>query len=166
MADKVVEGSESDSPVVVRLQELLAGPQTTGVVHQSVLVACQKAIVRVRLREEQLARASISLGQKRKLETLLDELQQVERILDGALTEQGRRMLDLSGVETVDTEDSRWWFALSEAIQELERGTEGMVSLVGNQPRGTDVRRVAGVIVRLLHKHHAQLVIEAEEWMS
>lgn len=166
MADQVVDSSESDSPVVARLQELLSGPQTTGVVYQSVIVACSRAIYRVRLREEQLARASISLGQKRKLETLLDELQQVEQILDAALTDQGRRMLDMGSIEALDTEDSRWWFALSEAIQELERSTENMVSLVGNQPRGTDVRRVAGVIVRLLHKHHAELVIEAEEWMS
>ena len=159
MADQVVDSSESDSPVVARLQELLSGPQTTGVVYQSVIVACSRAIYRVRLREEQLARASISLGQKRKLETLLDELQQVEQILDAALTDQGRRMLDMGSIEALDTEDSRWWFALSKTIQEL-------VSLVGNQPRGTDVRRVAGVIVRLLHKHHAELVIEAEEWMS
>src|SRR5690625_6238922 len=76
MADKVVDSSESDSPVVARLQELLSGPQTAGVVYQSVIVACLRAIYRARLREEQLARASISLGQKRKLETLIDELQQ------------------------------------------------------------------------------------------
>src|SRR5690625_5263019 len=72
MADKVVDSSESDSPVVARLQELLSGPQTAGVVYQSVIVACLRAIYRARLREEQLARASISLGQKRKIATLLD----------------------------------------------------------------------------------------------
>src|SRR5690625_8003660 len=46
MADKVVDSSESDSPVVARLQELLSGPQTAGVVYQSVIVACLRAIYR------------------------------------------------------------------------------------------------------------------------
>ncbi len=157
---------QEDSTVVDRLQELLAGEDRNSVIFQSIIVACLQTISRARVREELLAGAAISLAQRQKLQRLLTELATVERELDAALSDQGRRMLDLSGDSIEDPTDSRWWYALSEAIQELEAGTERMASLVGNQPRGTEVRRLAGTIVRLLHKHHAQLVIEAEEWMA
>lgn len=158
--------ANEDSTVVDRLRELIARSDTSSVVFQSVIVACLQIVSRVRLREELVAEASISLAQSEKLQRLLGELSAVERALDGALSEQGRCMLDMSGTSVRPTADSRWWYALSEAIQELEEGTERMASLVGNQPRGTDVRRLAGTVVRLLHKHHAQLVLEAEEWMA
>lgn len=158
--------ANEDSTVVDRLRELIARSDTSSVVFQSVIVACLQIVSRVRLREELVAEASISLAQSEKLQRLLGELSAVERVLDGALSEQGRCMLDMSGTSVRPTADSRWWYALSEAIQELEEGTERMASLVGNQPRGTDVRRLAGTVVRLLHKHHAQLVLEAEEWMA
>lgn len=156
------------SSVVNRLQELLADADYNSVVFQSIVVACVQTVARVRQQEALVAQACISLAQNMKLQHLLAELTAVERLLDGALSDQGRRMLDLSDKKPELSEDSegRWWYALSEAIHELETGTERMASLVGNQPRGTNVRRVAGTIVRLLHKHHAQLVVEAEEWMQ
>lgn len=155
-----------ESSVVERLRDLLASSTRDGVVFQSIIVACLQTVTRARLREEQVARASISLAQHEKLDALLQELIAIEGELDDALTHQGRRMLDLSNSNLAPADDTRWWYALSEAIQELEDGTERMASLVGNQPRGAEVRRLAGTVVRLLHKHHVQLVAEAEEWMA
>lgn len=164
--DSAGTSSGGDSPVVERLRELLVSSTRGGVIFQSVIVACLQTVARARLREEQVARASISLAQREKLEALLHELEAVERELKAALTDQGRRMLDLTRNGAIGGEEDRWWYALSEAIQELDDGSERMASLVGNQPRGTEVRKLAGTVVRLLHKHHAQLVAEAEEWMA
>lgn len=161
-----VVAEEDGSPVAHRLRELLESSQRDGVVFQSVLVACLKTIERVRSSEEHVSKASISLAQQEKLDHLLAEIVIIDQALREALTTQGQRMLDMSEPSAHDGAESRWWYALAEAIEELEKGTERMASLVGNQPRGTEVRRVAGTIVRLLHKHHAQLVMEAEEWMS
>lgn len=163
-ADEADRGD--DSAVVERLRELLTSADREGVVFQSIIVACLQTVVRVRRREQLVQRASISLAQRQKLDALLQELEAVEQHLDAALSTQGRRMMDLSRDRGRPEKETRWWYALSEAIHELEEGTECMASLVGNQPRGTEVRRLAGTIVRLLHKHHAQLVQEAEEWMA
>ncbi len=159
---------QEDSTIVDRLAELLADEQRDSVVFQSIIIACLQTVKRVRQRELLVAEASISLAQNMKLQRLLSELTTVQGLLEGALSDQGRRMLDMSAKKPVQTDDdeSRWWYALSEAIHELEEGTERMTSLVSNQERGTRLRLLVGTIVRLLHKHHAALVVEAEEWMQ
>lgn len=153
-------------PVAVRAAEILETEKRTGVVFQSVIVACVQTIDRVRLREEQVAEASISLAQREKLHHLLAELDAVSYVLRNALTTQGTSMLRMGSSDAAPHDESRWWYALAEAIQELEDGSERMASLVGAQPRGASVRRLAGSVVRLLHKHHARLVLEAEAWME
>jgi hypothetical protein len=156
----------NDFPVAVRIRETLESEKRTGVVFQSVIVTCIQTIERVRLREEQVAEASISLAQREKLQQLLHELDAVSSVLREALTSQGTCMLRMGASPTAPFDESRWWYALAEAIQELEDGSERMASLVGAQPRGAAVRRLAGTVVRLLHKHHAKLVLEAEAWME
>jgi hypothetical protein len=153
-------------PVAVRVAETLESDKRAGVVFQSVIVACVQTIDRIRTREVRVAEASISLAQREKLHVLLDELDAVSRVLRGALTTQGTCMLRMGTTESPSHDESRWWYALSEAIQELEDGSERVASLVGAQPRGSAVRRLAGTVVRLLHKHHAELVLEAEAWME
>jgi hypothetical protein len=153
-------------PVALHVRQILETEKRTGVVFQSVIVACLQTIARVRLRERQVAGASISLAQRDKLHALLDELDAVAAVLREALTPQGTSMLKMGGPVENSFDESRWWYALAEAIQELEDGSERMASLVGAQPRGAAVRRLAGTVVRLLHKHHAKLVLEAEAWME
>jgi hypothetical protein len=153
-------------PVAVRVAETLETEKRTGVVFQSVIVACLQTMHRVRLREEQVSEASISLAQREKLHGLLAELDAVSYVLRNALTTQGTCMLRMGSSQNLSLDESRWWYALAEAIQELEDGSERMASLVGAQPRGAAVRRLAGTVVRLLHKHHARLVLEAEAWME
>lgn len=153
-------------PVALHVRQILETEKRTGVVFQSVIVACLQTIARVRLRERQVAGASISLAQRDKLHALLDELDAVSAVLREALTPQGTSMLKMGGPVQNSFDESRWWYALAEAIQELEDGSERMASLVGAQPRGAAVRRLAGTVVRLLHKHHAKLVLEAEAWME
>lgn len=156
----------SAHPVAVRVRETLESEKRTGVIFQSVIVACLQTIARVYAREEQVAEASISLAQREKLRMLLDELDAVSAVLRQALTSQGTCMLNMGAAAEGLFDESRWWYALAEAIQELEDGSERMASLVGAQPRGAAVRRLAGTVVRLLHKHHAMLVLEAEAWME
>ncbi|MFW5972570.1 MAG: hypothetical protein ACOCTG_01145 [Bacteroidota bacterium] len=154
------------SPIVGRLQEIVQVSGHESIIMQSVLVACLQSVHSALKSEERVAGASISLAQEEKMQELVSELVAVKRILESALTHQGRAMLELSRKEHMVGAPDRWWYALSEAIEELEKGTERVSSLVGNQPKGTEARLLAGAVVRLLHSHHAQLVVEAEEWMA
>lgn len=142
---------------------------------QSVVVAIAQALDHALKLEYRAAEAAISLAQREKLEYMVKELRQTVIALEEALNEKGQRLLQ-SSVRPVAVEDSEfepgensesdWWFAISEAIQGLRDDTDRIRSLVKGQVKGTPMRQLAAITVRLLQRHRNDLLIEAERWMS
>jgi len=134
---------------------------------QSVIVAALKILEHSLRQERQVAQAAISMAQQTRLCQMTRELQDAIAALRALLTEQGAAMLQLpASPETPSDATDSWWFALTGAIQELEKGARRLASMASGQPRGGPVRRLSGIVARLLHSHHNQLLREAEQWMT
>jgi hypothetical protein len=68
---------------------------------------------------------------------------------------------------TEDALDSQpWWFALTDALEVLEEGTDRMESLTVAQPERSAARALSNVVTQLLRSHHDALLVEAEQWIA
>lgn len=134
---------------------------------QSVTVAVLQTLDRVLRMERQAASAAISLAQGEKLEQMIATSEDTLVAIADALNAQGSHMMNLSaesGVE--DGEEKSWWFALTEAIDSVENGTQRILSLASGQPKGSTVRQLSTIVVQLLRNKHRQLLSEAEAWIA
>lgn len=149
-----------------RMRALAEREKTAGVAFQSVVVAVLQVIDRVRCAERQAAEASISLGQREALDEMTAGLDATSVALRGMLSQQGEKMHNLSTACRIDDAEPSWWFALSEAIETVERAIECVTSIVSSQPKGCASRMLSSIVARQLRGHHHALLGEANEWMG
>ncbi len=155
-------------PYAERVRSLAKHSQAEGMVFQSVAVSSLQALRRTLACERQVARAAISMAQGEKLQEMIGTLETTIAALGEILSLQGEKMLDLCAFpEMPPGEASRsWWFALTEAIEVLEKGSTWITGLVSGQPKGSAARTLGSIVVRLLHRHHNALLLEADQWMG
>ncbi len=134
---------------------------------QSVGVAVLRVLARIRAREQAVASATMSLGQRERLSEMILALDALAEALRGALRAPGWKMMDLDPEpEPPDVDESLWWYALAEALQALEAGLRQIASMVAGQPRPSAARTLAALVARVLRRHYHALLAEAEHWMG
>lgn len=163
----MVDLTHADVPAAERVRALAGHPQATGIAFQSIAVAGARILFGVLQRERQVATATISLGQREKLQGMVETLEQTYASVCDSVSAPCGKALDVMStkVRAADIAETSWWFALTEAIEALEEGIEAMTALVGRQPKGGASRILGGIIVRLLHRHRSELLREAEQWI-
>jgi len=141
--------------------------------YQSVAVAAVQILEKALRYERQAASAALSLGQQEKMGSMVETAEQAVSVLRDTLTMQGHKVMHLcsrtsSPGPDLDSEDAGqpWWFALSNALEVLEQGTDQMTSLTRGQSPGSAARELSRLIAQLLRSHHDALLLEAEEWIS
>ena len=132
---------------------------------QSVAVAALQTLDRVRHYQRRAAEAALSLAQREKLQHMLDGLEAMAQSVRQLLTPHSVGMLG-RGVQTEETSESSWWFALCEALHAVEEGASWIQSVAAGQPQGSATHTLSRSIAQLLHHHHHVLLAEAENWMG
>lgn len=161
------EQVEEVSPYAARIEALAQDVEAGRVVFQSVAVTALQLLERAMRRDRQAVEAALSLGQREKLQDMLETLETTAKALREALSEQGAQMLSLcEEPKTGDSEERSWWFALTEAIEALEDGAQQMAPLAAGQPEGSAARELGELTEHLMRQHHADLLTEAEQWIS
>lgn len=168
-----MEGAENGevvtSPDIEALQAVVDRLGQEGTAFQSVVVAAVQILERALCYEREAAEAALSLGQREKLDGMVDTAEEATALLRSTLNAQGgAKVMDLcsQGDAPTPTDNQPWWFALTDALEVLEEGTSRMSSLTTAQPKGSMARELSQVIVQLLRQHHDALLIEADEWIS
>lgn len=160
---------EASSPDIEALQTVVDRLGQEGTAFQSVVVVAVQILERALCYEREAANAALSLGQREKLNSMVDTAERAAAILRSTLNAQGgAKVMDLcsQGESPTPTDKQPWWFALTDALEVLEEGTSRMSSLTTAQPKDSMARELSQVIVQLLRQHHDALLIEADEWIS
>lgn len=165
--DSDTEAAGEEAIYAEQVRRLAVGAHAGGVAFQSVAVTALQVLERVARRDGAALAAALSLGQREKLGRMQATVCATARALRQALSEQGAQMLHLcTDREPAAGEDKdSWWFALTEAVEVLEDGTQRMDSLAAGQPEGA-ARRLGEMVSDLLRRHHAELLFETEQWIA
>ena len=173
LADDEEGASEAPNPDVEALRVLVEEANCQCAPYQSVAVAAVQILEKALRFEQQAASAALSLGQQKKMGTMVETAEQAVTVLRDTLTAQGHKVMHLCSSESASERDPAsddagqpWWFALSNALEALEQGTDQMTSLTTGQPSGSAARELSQLIAQLLRSHHDALLLEAEEWIS
>ena len=161
-------GGDVDLPAAERVRTLARHAHADSVAYQSVAVACLQITQNVLQRERDAADAAISLAQREKLQEMIGSLERTVEALESSLSPKGSKMLSARARATAAEkgEKRNWWFALTEAMETVEKGVDTVSGIVSGQPKGGAARVLSSVIARLLHRHHNELLSEAEQWIG
>lgn len=156
---------------VQALQALVEEVDPRGATYQSVAVAAVQILERALSYERKAAEAALSLGQQQKLESMVSTAEQVVSILRDTLNAQGNKVMHLCARQSKPSSrqpssGQPWWFALTDALEVLEEGTDQMTSLTTGQPSDSPARALSQHVAQLLRGHHDALLLEADEWIS
>jgi hypothetical protein len=166
------EGETQDpkavQPDVDALRVLMENTEHTGSAFQSVTVAAVQILERALSYEREAAEAALSLGQQEKLKSMVQTIEQTAALLRSNLDARGGKVIHLcdQGDRPEPTDHQPWWFALTDALEVLEEGTDRMTSLTTAQPDDSPARRLSQCIAQLLRGHHDALLLEADDWIS
>lgn len=161
------ETTEKSLSPVEALNELLKQQETYSAAFQSVAVAAVQILERALCFEAMAANAALSLGQREKMQAMIETARQATSSLRTALSTGKSSVMHLcDDANTPVADDQPWWFALTDALEVLEEGTHRMSSLITAQPSGSSSRELSEHITRLLRSHHDALLHEAEQWIS
>jgi hypothetical protein len=159
---------ETLAPDLAALRDLVHDMDDNTPAFQSVAVAAVQILERALCFERVAAHAALSLGQREKMQSMVETVQDAVRTLRGALSVQGAKVMRLCSETQAapPTEGQPWWFALTDALEVLEEGTGRMSSLTTAQPEGSPAHALSRCITQLLRGHHDALLLEAEQWIS
>lgn len=150
-----------------RIRALAQQASLDNLAAQSVVVAALRTLEQSLQLERQVAEAAISMAQQTRLRQMTTELEEAVMVLRALVTDQGAALLNLpTPREAQPDEADSWWFALTEAMQDLGKGATRLASMAAGQPKGGSVRLLSSIVARLLRNHHNQLLREAEQWMT
>jgi len=173
LADDEDAPSEVPNPDVEALRALVDAADCQCAPYQSVAVAAVQILEKALRYEREAAQAALSLGQQEKMSAMVDTADQAATVLRDTLNAQGHKVMHLCSNKVAPGADLEpegsgqpWWFALSNALEVLEQGTDQMTSLTTGQPAGSAARELSQLTAQLLRSHHDALLLEAEEWIS
>lgn len=165
------EGLKAPRPDVEALRSLIERVDCTGTTYQSVAVAAVQILERALCYERDAAQAALSLGQQEKLTSMVQTAEQAVAVLRNTLSAQGHKVMHVCTQQSppdtpIESSGQPWWFALTDALEVLEEGTDQMDSLTAGQPADSPARELSQIVAQLLRGHHDALLLEAEEWIS
>lgn len=165
------EEGTAPKPDIEALQSLIERVDCTGTRYQSVAVAAVQILERALAYEREAAEAALSLGQQEKVDAMVESAEQAVSVLRGTLSAQGHKVMHVCSEQTSSPSTRKasgqpWWFALTDALEVLEEGTDQMDSLTTGQSTDCPARELSQIVAQLLRGHHDALLIEAEEWIS
>lgn len=165
------EGMKTPRPDIEALRSLIERVDCTGTTYQSVAVAAVQILERALCYERDAAQAALSLGQQEKLNSMVETAEQAVTVLRNTLSAQGHKVMHVCTRQAppdtpAEPSGQPWWFALTDALEVLEEGTDQMDSLTAGQPAESPARELSQIVAQLLRGHHDALLIEAEEWIS
>ncbi|PEN13568.1 hypothetical protein CRI94_09665 [Longibacter salinarum] len=167
LVDSDADEAPSTSRRIEAIQALLRSQDTYGAAFQSVAVAAVQILERALCFERKAADAALSLGQREKLNAMIDTAQEAVASLRSALSTGKSNVMHLcSEADDTGAGDKPWWFALNDALGVLEEGTHRMASLISAQPDGSSSRELSEHVTELLQSHHDALLLEADQWIS
>ena len=154
-----------------RVRALSSSAEAQRVVFQSVAVTGLQLLRGILRRDRQALDAAISLGQREKLESMVEALEELDETLKQSLSEQGVQMLSLCGPSASDArseqpEEESWWFALTEALESIEGGIQQMDNLADGQPEDSAPHRLSDLLANVLRHQHEELLHEAQQWIA
>lgn len=154
-----------------RVRALSSSAEAQRVVFQSVAVTGLQLLRGILRRDRQALDAAISLGQREKLESMVEALEELDETLKQSLSEQGVQMLSLCGLSASDArseqpEEDSWWFALTEALESIEGGIQQMDNLADGQPEDSAPHRLSDLLANVLRHQHEELLREAQQWIA
>lgn len=154
-----------------RIRQLSGSTEARRVVFQSVAVTGLQLLRCILRRDYQALEASISLGQREKLQNMIGALEELGETLKQSLSQQGAQMLNLCGPSDEEEggeqpEEDSWWFALTEALESIESGIQQMDSLADGQPKESAPHRLSDLLAEVLRRQHEELLREAQQWIA
>ena len=154
-----------------RVRQLSSSTEARRVVFQSVAVTGLQLLRAILRRDRQALEAAISLGQREKLQNMIEALEELSETLQQSLSQQGAQMLDLCGPAPSEDqephpEEDSWWFALTEALESIEGGIQQMDNLADGQPEDSAPHRLSDLLAEILRRQHAELLHEAQQWIA
>jgi len=166
--DEEAQDPEAAQPDVDALRALVERTEQTGSAFQSVAVAAVQILERALSYEREAAEAALSLGQQEKLKSMVETVERAAALLRSNLDARGGKVIHLcaQGDRPEPTNNQPWWFALTDALEVLEEGTDRMTSLTTAQPDDSPARKLSQLIAQLLRGHHDALLLEADDWIS
>ncbi len=140
----------------------LAAQGGGGCAFQSVAAAACGVLQQVAAAEEHAFGSALSLAQQQKLQEMIGELDEARAALKGALQSPGMS----ADAPAPGAAPGVWWFALTESLCVIEEAVGCIRRVVARQPRGCATRTLGGILMRMLHRHHARLLVEAGHWIG
>lgn len=161
-------GFETEAPLAGQVRALADHPEVNKVAYQCIAVAALQKLGRVAYREQRVADAAISLAQREKMLGMVAAIHETAEALQATLSPQGANLFGREGHKrpVAEAPETSWWFALAEAIHELEEGSAQMLSIVARQPEEQPARLLTNLVVPLFQEHYETLIAEAEHWMG
>lgn len=163
-SDDAAPTPQPDLEALTELVDDLA--EEGGTAFQSVAVAAVQILERALCYEREAANAALSLGQREKLQSMIDTAQDASSLLRETLSANGDKVMHLCVEAKPPAPSDGWWFALTDALEVLEEGAGRMASLTTAQPKGSRARALSQITAQLLRSHHDALLLEAEQWIS
>lgn len=149
-----------------QIQSLSHQDEVPSVAFQCIVVAALQTLDHVRLSEQHVAEAALSLAQHQKLDAMIATVDAAADALHTLLMPQGTAMLRQHKPAATETPEYLWWFALTETLHILEEGLAWIRSVAAGQARGGAAHTLSRIISLLLYEHYRDLLAEAEQWMD
>ena len=151
---------ENEKTPFERIADLVSGMPENSTSFISIATIIGATLRRVLAAEKTCELASISLAHREQLAGLRE---QTSRMIEAL----GSEMPAHVSLEKVSPDDEKtWWFALSEVTHVLEESIDQLSGMVARQEKGSSVRDLTALYVRLLREHYNFYFDEARKWMD
>lgn len=142
-----------------RLAEIIQKVERRDASFHSVCGVIMQVLMRVLATEIMVSKTAISLAHKERLDGMCAELRSMIDIL-APWAPGGPQMPVMPGAE------SSWWYALSEATQQVNDAAEQLSAVVAKQEKRANLRNMAAQAVRVLREHYNILFAESKNWLN
>ena len=148
------------------IQLVLQSPGTESTAFQSIVITSLQMLATIHEKEVHANEAALSLGQQTKVQRMIANLEELQRMLKGVLNKQGRQLLDLQASLISQEPDSfggSWWSCLSELIESIRLGMDCIGSIINSQPKESLARMLGNGVINVLSNQHQALLTETDE---
>ena len=139
---------EARNDVLERIVEIVSSVEKTDARFVSVATVVGSVLRGVLSVQKASLAAAISLGQRRQMEQMCNEMSDMIEALGKVLPER------ISLMKVAAATEPSWWYALSETTHVLEESIEQLGALVKQQEKGSAIRDLTALTVRLMRDHY------------
>ncbi|MBX2822822.1 MAG: hypothetical protein KTR29_24200 [Rhodothermaceae bacterium] len=148
------------------IQQMLQSPGTGGTAFQSFVITSLQMLATIHEKEVHANEAALSLGQQTKVQRMMGNVEELQRLLKSVLNKQGKQLLDMQiALTSKEPEPSSgsWWACLDELIETIGLGIECIGSIIRSQPKESLARMLGAGVIDVLSVQHKELLAETDE---